>query len=257
MRSEVGRGSKTFRAPVALVTRRGRSHWRRHTRAWKVFAKLVGSVSFKLPLVPEPTSTVLARVLLESKMHTQVVLHSQAVRVSGVANIAMVLSDLVQIFVIGQTAGVTIGAATLIAGKRASPAAIVHLLGPCPSVWLLKTLRLAIIGHHLGRVLHFGVPHSHRLHLRRSPLITCSVVLIHASDALILTACFGSVLFVQTKMVDELLLDLEGFATLLTLVPTTQRKGKKHTKPEMVRGEPCHNIQYKMTTTIKAMQHTA
>lgn len=95
MRCEVGRGSKTLTTSVALVAwRRGRRHWRWHTRTWKVFAKLVGGVSFKLPLVPEPASTVLARVLLQGEMHTQMVLHSQAVGVGGVANVAMVFADL-------------------------------------------------------------------------------------------------------------------------------------------------------------------
>lgn len=143
-----------------------------YTGTRKVFAKLVGSVSFQLPLVPKPTSTVLARILLESKMHTQVILHSQTVGVGGVANVAMVLADLVQVLVIGQTAGVTVGTAALITGKRAASTSIVHLLGPRPGVRLLKTLLLAIIGHHLGRVLHFGVPHSHLLHLRRSSLVS-------------------------------------------------------------------------------------
>lgn len=55
-------------------------------------------------------------------------------------------------------------------------------------------------------------------------------MLVHALDALISTSCFGSVLFVQTKMVDQLLLDLEGFATLLALVPATHIKGRKTQK---------------------------
>lgn len=150
---------------------------------------------FKLPLVPEAPATVSTGKLLQSEMHAEVVLHGQTVWVSGVTHVAVILANLVQILVVCQTAGMTVSASTLVAGEGAPAASVIHLLSSCPSIRLLVALWLAVTGGHLW-ILHFRVPHPHGLHLGWPPLITCTVVLVHALDSLVPDPSLGSVLFV-------------------------------------------------------------
>lgn len=51
-------------------------------------------------------------------METQVIFHGQSIWVRGVADVAVILSDLVKVLVIGQAASMSVGLPTLIAGKR-------------------------------------------------------------------------------------------------------------------------------------------
>lgn len=65
---------------------------------------------------------------------------------------------------------------------------------------------------------------SHRLHLRWIRLLEAGTVWASPNEA------FGSVFFMETEMVDQLLLDLEGFATFFTLMPVAEigiREDKK------------------------------
>lgn len=66
---------------------------------------------------------------------------------------------------------------------------------------------------------------SHSLHLRWVRLLEAGTVWAGPNKA------FGSVFFMETEMVDQLLLDLEGFATFFTLVPVAKvGKGKEKKK---------------------------
>lgn len=68
---------------------------------------------------------------------------------------------------------------------------------------------------------------SHSLHLRWVRLLEAGTVWASPNKA------FGSVFFMETEMVDQLLLDLEGFATFFTLVPVAKiGKGKEKNKKQ-------------------------
>lgn len=62
--------------------------------AREIFAELVAGVRFKLPLVPEAPTAVRAGVLLQSEMHSEVVLHCQSIGICGVAHITVVFANL-------------------------------------------------------------------------------------------------------------------------------------------------------------------
>ena len=98
----------------------------------------------KLFLSSETLATLLTVVLLLREVETQVIFHGQPVGVSGVADIAMVLPDLVEVFVVGQAACMAVCLATLVAGKgTASALRLVKFLGPrcsCRGVRLLEAL---------------------------------------------------------------------------------------------------------------------
>jgi len=130
-------------------------------------AEACSVVCSKLFLGAEALATLLAVVLLLGEVETQVVLHGQPVRVCGVADIAMVLSDLVEVFVVGQAACMAVCLTTLVAGKGTTPALrLVKFLGPrcsCRGVGLLEALMgMAIFYSHS---VALGGLSSHTLHL--------------------------------------------------------------------------------------------
>lgn len=63
--------------------------------------------------------------------------------------------------------------------------------------------------HHLA----FGRLSSHGLHLRGAGLWEAGTIWASSNEA------FGTMLLMEPKMVNQLLLDLEGLSTFFTLVP--------------------------------------
>lgn len=183
------------------------------------------SVGGELPLCAEAFATLLAVVLLLGEVETEVVLHGQAVGVCGVADVAVVLSDLVKVLVISQATSVTVSLPTFLTGERPPPTfSRVKLLRPRGSsrgVGFLKAL-VAVLDTHNWTL--WGIP-SHRLHrLRRARLLEAGTVRPSPDKT------FGPVLLMETEVVDELLLDLEGFATFLTFVPAAGMNRSEDTK---------------------------
>lgn len=78
----------------------------------------------ELLLPPEGPPTLLAAVLLQSKVDAQVVLHGQLVGIGVVANRAVVFTSLVRVLVVDQTPRVAVGPSTLVAGVRSRVAVI-------------------------------------------------------------------------------------------------------------------------------------
>lgn len=113
MCSELVCSSKTLAAPITLVIHLSNSSCR-------TLAELCRVVGGQLLLGTESFATFLASVLLEGKMKTQMVFHGQAVGVSGVADIAVILANFVKILVIGQASCMTIAPSALITGEGSS-----------------------------------------------------------------------------------------------------------------------------------------
>ena len=67
----------------------------------------------------------------------------------------------------------------------------------------------------------FGGFASHAMHLGCSRLLLEAGAVGASADQ-----AFGPVLLMKTQVVDKLLLDLEGLATLLTLVPTVGSRSR-------------------------------
>ena len=196
-------------------------------------------MSLQLALGAEAAAAVGAGELLHGEVHAQVVLHGQPVGVGGVAHIAVVLAGLVQVLVVGQAAGVPVGASALVTGERAPTLGVVGLWwarGARRLVGLLEALVLPVLAvllllvHVLAvlavlpvlamvlvlpRVLDPSLVHG--LHLGRTPLVAAPVG-IHALAGLVL----GAVFLVEPQVIDQLLLDLESLPALLALVPTTE-----------------------------------
>ena len=85
----------------------------------------------KLFLSAEALATLLAVVLLLGEVETQVVFHGQPIGVCGVADIAMVFPDLVEVFVVGQTTCMAVCLSTLVTGKGTAPSLrLIKFLGP-------------------------------------------------------------------------------------------------------------------------------
>lgn len=61
-------------------------------------------------------------MLLLGKVEAQVVLHGQPVGVGGVADVAVVLSNFVEVLVVGQAACVAVRLPALFTGKGPAPA---------------------------------------------------------------------------------------------------------------------------------------
>lgn len=180
-------------------------------------------VGSKLFLSAKALATLLAVVLLLGEVESQVVLHGQPVGVCGVADIAMVLSDLVKVFVVGQAACMPVCLATLIACKGTPPAfRLVKFLGPrcsCRGVGFLEAMvGMAIFDSHS---VALGGLSSHTLHLGWSSLLEAGSIGASADQTL------GPMLLMETQVVDQLLLNLEGLTTFFTLVPEEREKLRK------------------------------
>jgi len=197
---------ETFTAAVALKIHLGPG-------ALRALAESGCGVGGELPLGAEAFTTLLAVVLLLGEVEAQVVLHGQPVGVRRVADVTVVLPDFVKVLVIGQAAGMAVRLPTFLTGKRPPPTfSRVELLRPggaSRGVWLLEALMAELDPHHLTLG---GLP-SHTLHLRWARLLEAGTVGSGSDQT------FGPVLLVQTEVVDQLLLDLEGFTTFLTFVP--------------------------------------
>lgn len=113
MCSQLVCSSETLTAPITLVIHLSNS-------TCSPLAELCRVVGGQLLLGTESFAALLASVLLEGKMKTQMVFHGQAVRVSGVADIAVILANFVKILVIGQATCMTIAPSTLITGEGSS-----------------------------------------------------------------------------------------------------------------------------------------
>lgn len=170
-------------------------------------------MSGQLPLSAEPFAALLTVVLLLCKVEPQVVLHSQAVWVGGVADIAVVVSDFVEVLVVGEAPRVTVRLPTLLTGERPATAlSRIELLrsrGTGRGVRLLKALRVVLDPHDLRLC---GVC-SECLELRGARLLEPRSVGACPNQT------FGPVLLVEPQVVYQLLLDLKGLATFFTLVP--------------------------------------
>lgn len=84
------------------------------------FAQAGRGVGGKLPLGAESFSALLTVVLFLGKVETKVVLHCQPVGVCGVAHIAMVFPNFVQVLMVGQAASMTVRLSTLFTRERSS-----------------------------------------------------------------------------------------------------------------------------------------
>ena len=174
----------------------------------------------KLFLSAESLATLLAVVLLLGEVETQVVLHGQPIGVCGVADIAMVLPDLMEVFVVGQTTCMAVCLATLVAGKGTAPTLrLIKFLGPrCARRGVGFLEALLSMGIFYPHSVALGGLSSHTLHLGCSSLLEAGSIRASADQTL------GPMLFMETQVVDQLLLDLESLTTFLTLVPAA-RKG--------------------------------
>lgn len=149
------------------------------------------------------------------------VLHRQPVGVSGVADVTVVLSDLVKVLVIGQAARVTVRLPAFLAGER-SPSTFgrVEFLRPGRArggVGLFEALVDVLHAHDLA----LGGLCSHGVQLRRTRLLEARSAGAAADQT------FGPLLLVETEVVDQLFLDLEGLTAFFTLVPTTGMETKE------------------------------
>lgn len=106
--------SKAFATAIAFIVHLS-------TGSFATLAELGSRVGAQLLLGAKSFAALLAGMFLEGKVKTQMVLHGQAVGIGRVADIAVILSNLVEVLVIGQTASMSIGPPTLITGKWASP----------------------------------------------------------------------------------------------------------------------------------------
>lgn len=138
----------------------------------------------------------------------------------------MILANLVKVLVIGQAAGVTVGPSTVLAGEGSTSALRwVNVLGPGGSgrgVGFLEAMLLAVLDSHAGVVVAFGRFSSHGLELGGPSLLKSGAVGRHALEPLVTHLSLGSMFLMETQVVDQLLLNLEGLATFLTLVPTAE-----------------------------------
>lgn len=193
--------SEAFTTAVALIV----SSRAPSTGTRQVFAQLVGGVGLKLALSAETTATVRAGELLHGEVHAQVILHGQAVGVSGVAHVAVVLASLVQVLVIGQASSMTVAATTFFTGEGPTTLRVIRVVWtrrPSPLILLLEALVTVVLVHMtlvvtmvllvLARGL-LVLALVHGLHLGRTPFIAASVW-IHASILL-------AVLLVQSQVI--------------------------------------------------------
>lgn len=102
---------KAFAAAITFKVHLG-------TRPLGAFAQACCGVGGKLSLGTETFSALLAVVLFLGKVETKVVLHCQSVWVCRVAHIAVVLSNFVEILMVGQAASMTVGLSTLLTRER-------------------------------------------------------------------------------------------------------------------------------------------
>lgn len=140
-----------------------------------------------------------------SKVGAHVILHGQPVRVGVVANGTVIFPHFMRVSVVDQTSGVAIRTAALVAGERP----------------LVSTLLLALYVLLLSlRQPSAGPGGGGRLagHWRRGPRSFFRAAPIHLHQGLDLAVEFlylGLVLFVPFQVIQQLLLDFEGFPTLL------------------------------------------